>query len=238
MKLQFIGTGVFTAKTRALTSFLINDEVLFDAGGGTMRGLQQLGADFTKIKYLVISHFHIDHLPDAFNFLMRRRLTSFEHLPLTIVGPTGVERVVLDAMDKYMGPIFKTENLTFVELAGDRGGVQLNGYEIIAHSVKHGFCQPANAYEIITSDRHLGFSGDATKCDGLDAVVANSEVLFVDSTDSGVSNDWHLNMGGALEYARTFPDKKFYLIHRDDYKVPADLPPNVFAPDDSDVIEL
>jgi ribonuclease BN (tRNA processing enzyme) len=236
MKLQFIGTGTFASKSRALTSFLINDEILFDAGGGTVRGLQQYGADFTKIKYIIITHFHIDHLPDVFNFLLRRKFTDLEGQPLTIVGPVGIEREVMDAMNKYMGPIFEAVKLTFVELTNDK--VELDEYEIIAHDAKHGFCKPANGYEIVAGDRHLGFSGDSTSCAGLDAIVQRSQALFLDSNGPGASNDWHLNLDQALKYAQNFPDKKFYLVHRGDYEIPAGLPANVFAPDDGDVIEL
>jgi ribonuclease BN (tRNA processing enzyme) len=235
MKLQFIGTGTFSTVERALTSFLVNDEVLLDAGGGTIRGLQSYGADLGKIKYLVITHFHVDHWPDVMCFLMKRKFMNFEGRPLTIVGPAGIESTVMGAMSKYMGPIFSAENLTFVELTNDK--VQLGDYEIVAHDAKHGFCQPVNSYEVVAGDRRLGFSGDSTGCDGLDAVVENSQTLFLDSNSVGASDDWHLNFGGVLDYARTYPDKKFYLVHRGDYDLP-DLPENVVAPVDSDIIDL
>jgi hypothetical protein len=69
----------------------------------------------------------------------------------------------------------------------------------------------------------------------LDKIVENSNQLFVDTTRDTASDDAHLNLGGALEYARQFPDKNFYLIHRGDYDLP-DLPTNVFAPGDGEII--
>jgi ribonuclease BN (tRNA processing enzyme) len=235
MKLQFIGTGTFATADRALTSFLINDEILFDAGGGAVRGLQNYGADLAAIKYIVITHFHIDHWPDTLTFLLKRKFMNFEDRPLTIVGPVGIEHTVMDAMKLYMGPIFTAEELTFVELAN--GQTQLGDYEIVARDAKHGFCRPVNGYEIAAADHRLGFSGDSTGCEGLDAIVANSQTLFLDSNSAGASNDWHLNLDGALKYAQTYPDKKFYLIHRGDYDLP-NLPKNVLAPDDGDTIDV
>jgi ribonuclease BN (tRNA processing enzyme) len=235
MKLQFLGTGTFGAKRRALTSFLINDEILFDAGGGTVRGLQNYGADFSKIKYLIITHFHIDHLPDAMNLIMRRYIQKIT-MPLTVIGPPGTKQAIQDALQFTMGSFKYLGDTKFIEIADDE--VEVDGYKIVARTVLHGDCIPASGYEIIAKNTRAGFSGDSANCQGLDKIVANSDVLFVDSTMPGKGDDMHLNLDGALEYARTFPDKKFYLVHRGDYEIPADLPSNVYLPDDGAIINL
>ncbi|MDR2524014.1 MAG: MBL fold metallo-hydrolase [Candidatus Nomurabacteria bacterium] len=240
MKLQFIGTGTFGAKTRALTSMLLGGELLFDVGGGTIRGLQNYGADIGAIKYLVITHYHPDHLFDIPALLLKRKIIYKNATKLTIVGPEGVKNVIAEMMERYFGDGGKSPlgdatayNLDFIELTDAE--TQIGGYRIVARTVLHGTNQPASGYEIIYGDQHLGFSGDATKCPGLDEIVNNSETLFLDSTRFGESDESHLNYLGVLGYAHEFPNKKFYLVHRGDYDL-GDLPENVFAPDDGDVI--
>jgi ribonuclease BN (tRNA processing enzyme) len=95
-----------------------------------------------------------------------------------------------------------------------------------------------NGYVIRRGGVKLGFGGDCTKCPGLDQIVEESQVLFMDTTSNADANDAHLNLGGVLAYAKQFSDKQFYLVHRGDYDLPADLPSNVHFPDDGDVIEL
>lgn len=239
MKVRFIGTGTFGSLSRALTSILINDEVLFDAGGGTVRGMQNYETDMTKIKYVIITHFHIDHWLDLPNLLMRRCIAMREsEWPLIIVGPKDTESVVSESVKFCMGSIKYLNDAKFIELVDD--SVQVGKYEILAHSLVHSFTddnRPVNGYEVAIDECRLGFSGDSGKCDNLDTIVERSDVLFLDATFSGQSDDSHLNLGSIIEYAKQYPDKKFYAIHRGDYEIP-NLPKNVYAPNDGEEVEI
>ncbi|MDR3125828.1 MAG: MBL fold metallo-hydrolase, partial [Candidatus Nomurabacteria bacterium] len=168
MKLQFTGTGTFGTKNRALTSFLINDEMLLDAGNGTVRGLQNSGAELAKIKYLVITHFHLDHWPDALLLIMKRYVGRIGG-SLTIVSPVGFEKIITDTLTTYMSDVGSAEELLgdtkFIELTDDE--IVIDSYKIVARTVLHGDCTPVSGYEIAVGDARLGFSGDSTKCSGL-----------------------------------------------------------------------
>lgn len=60
MKISFIGTRTMGCKDRINTSILIDDEILFDIGSGTVNQLRNMGKSLGKIRYLFISYYHID----------------------------------------------------------------------------------------------------------------------------------------------------------------------------------
>ena len=74
MKVQFLGTGTIGGDSRALTSFLVDDQILFDIGSGTINRLKQLGFTPPQIQYIFISHYHIDHFSDIILYLVRNKI--------------------------------------------------------------------------------------------------------------------------------------------------------------------
>jgi ribonuclease BN (tRNA processing enzyme) len=136
-------------------------------------------------------------------------------------------------LQKYLGEFADFEkiedehNLEFVE---DNYGI-VRGFRVL-----HGKSTACNGYVIEIDGKKAGFSGDATKCEGLDGIVAESDVIFVDATSLKGDEDVHLGMSGCVEYALRYPEKKFYAVHRNDYDLPEDLPSNVFVPSDGEEV--
>jgi ribonuclease BN (tRNA processing enzyme) len=242
MKIKFIGTGNTSAKSRALTSFLINDEVLFDMGGGITRRLQELGVTETAVKTLIISHFHADHASDLAVWLMRRRFITNNSEKLTVVAPRGGRQQIINIVRMFMGDIIieagdengQSVNMEVIELTND--SVQLGDMEIIAHDVKHTPNTICNGYTVNIGGKTLGLSGDAGACEGLDKIVEASDMALLDA-NAVAAHPMHLGVEGVVEYAKKYQAKKFGLVHRADYDV-ADLPKNVFMPGDGDEVEL
>jgi ribonuclease Z len=244
MKVKCLGTGTLTTE-RALSSFLIDDDILFDIGSGTIREMQKYQIDTSKIKSIIISHYHTDHLSDLPTYIVRRSLLGLKYgvanAQLTIVGPPDIEAVVGKIRDIYSSGLehlwdFPKLNIKFTGLDSQES-YDGEDISVTAYPVKHGSVTPCSGYVIRRGGVTLGFSGDAAKCEGLDKIVELADAIFVDA--NGPEPDpmgFHLGLTGVLEYARQYPDKKFYLIHRGDYKLP-DLPGNVFAPDDGEEIE-
>lgn len=63
MKITLIGTGSMYTKYNS-ASTLINDDLLVDLPNGTTKQLLKQGFDLTKIKTILITHFHGDHTAD------------------------------------------------------------------------------------------------------------------------------------------------------------------------------
>jgi len=240
MKIRFIGTGSAAAKDRALTSFLINDEILFDIGAGTNRRLQELGVADDAIKTLIISHFHGDHVSDLSVWLLRRKYRTNNTQKLTIITPAGGQQQISDRMQMDFGnsDFEPSDNIEIIELSEDT--MSLGGTDITAHKVEHAPGMICNGITIRIDGKTLGLSGDAGKCDGLDKIVEVSNMALLDAiypTFPGGGSVKHLGVEGVLEYAKQYPEKRFYLVHRTDYDV-KDLPKNVFMPDDGEEVEL
>jgi len=110
-------------------------------------------------------------------------------------------------------------------------------YKIVAHRVAHDEQMVCLGYVIEKDGARWGFSGDSARCEGLDKIVESSEVVFIDATRPEGVDANHLSLSGALEYARRYPQKKFYLVHRANYELP-ELPENVFIPRDGEIVEM
>ena len=59
MRVKVIGNSCTWFK-RPNTSFVLDDNILFDAPQGSLKFMLD-NVDFEKIKYIVITHFHSDH---------------------------------------------------------------------------------------------------------------------------------------------------------------------------------
>ncbi|HCC07853.1 MAG TPA: ribonuclease Z [Clostridiales bacterium] len=92
-----IGTGgMMPLPNRWLSSMLVRFKgkmLLIDCGEGTQISLKSLGWGFKNIDTICFTHYHADHISGLPGMLLT--LGNSERTePLTLVGPTGLERVV------------------------------------------------------------------------------------------------------------------------------------------------
>lgn len=242
MKLTFIGTGNMGSFDRGNTSILV-DDILFDAGCGTMKQLDRLGLYTKPIKYIVISHFHADHFLDIAVMLNRRIIRKEnENFKLTIIGPTGTRQKVIDLMvfthgdgnpNKYDN-INTRHNIDFIEL--EDGEKYINdSFTITALLLNHGPCAPIYGY-ILEKDNHtLSYATDTALCDNFYKMCECSEITLADANRQAPM-PMHMGLDELIAVAKQYPNCKLYAIHRSDYEIPQDT--NVFFPNDGDEIEL
>ena len=99
--ITLLGTGTcqIEYEQRASSVLLQLDDtfVLFDCGHGTVQRLLEVGVQHNELNYVVVSHFHPDHVSDLIPFLhacawSRRnpRMTD-----LHIYGPTGIQKLLM-----------------------------------------------------------------------------------------------------------------------------------------------
>lgn len=101
MKLTILGSGtMFPTKKRFPSSFLLeadNKKILIDCGFETMARLIEIGVDVRKIDAVFISHFHADHIGDAFNMVCARFVANIyyqkkQEEKLYFFGPKTLEQ--------------------------------------------------------------------------------------------------------------------------------------------------
>ena len=100
MKLTVLGSGTVVPDGRRSSSgyFVEAGDVrmMMDCGAGSVHALPRYGCAWEKMTHLYISHFHVDHVAElpALFFAFKHGMRSERREPLTIIGPSGLERVM------------------------------------------------------------------------------------------------------------------------------------------------
>ena len=94
MKITVIGCST-TWTNRATSSYCINDNILVDAGEGTLKVYEKAGVNFNNIKHIFITHLHTDHVTTAFHHIYDIGCEVKYHnncsRELNIYGPLGTK---------------------------------------------------------------------------------------------------------------------------------------------------
>jgi ribonuclease BN (tRNA processing enzyme) len=178
VRILFAGTGhpdVYDAKPRMQSGIVVDvggDRWLFDAGGGTFARLFDHRRPPVTISHIFLSHLHYDHCLDLDAILLAWRTGGPAPKPgappapraLTIFGPDGLEKMLVDLFDAAYGvdgrgrALLKTPAVKRVRNR-DAGVYEGKGYKASFREVKH-----ANmdcwAVKVETPQGALVFSGD------------------------------------------------------------------------------
>jgi len=237
MRVKFIGTGQMATK-RKCTSFVVNNNVLFDIGNGVVDGLLANNLDVENIKVIVISHFHTDHFGDIVYFLHRRNLQGHTDKMLTIIGPWGLQQKVIDFNNFLFGDVRDYKdiatkwNIRFIELA-DGANLNMGSFEIevfkVAHSTVH-----ANGYIIRAGKTSIGYSGDAAMTDAFLEKIPDAKYWIIDANDILRAEGFHIGFTELIGIAATHKDRVFYAVHRKDYDISSSTEINLFCPLDNE----
>ena len=242
MKITFIGTGTMGCVTRCNTSILV-DDILFDIGMGTVKQIERLKVYTKSVKYLVITHFHADHFLDISNLLFGRRIRKeSESYKLTIIGPIGLRKKVIDLMNfthsdgnehKYDN-IEEKYNIEFIELNNEQQ-YSTDIFKITALSLKHGGCSPINGYILEKDNKVISYACDTTFCDNYYKMCNISNYMFSDITGLKTT-DMHIGLEDYKQLYTEYPNCIFYAIHRSDYDTSETS--SVKFPYDGDILKI
>ncbi len=116
MECVLLGSGgMMPMPYRFLTSLAVRHQgqvYLFDAGEGCQIALKKTGLGIKPLRVLAVSHLHGDHCLGVPGLLMMRAQVT-DPGPLTILGPPGIERFVVQLRD-LMG-FFINYPMQFIE---------------------------------------------------------------------------------------------------------------------------
>jgi ribonuclease BN (tRNA processing enzyme) len=214
MKIKLLGTHNTESRTTRLMSLLVDGVLALDAGGLTS---SLSFRDQQKIKALLITHAHYDHIRDipalAMNrFLRKTSVDIYTHQP------------VADSLTRYflndeLYPEFHKRpaaNPTLkIHILEPLQETTLEGYRVLPLPVNHSI--PAMGYQITSTDnKTIFYTGDTGI--GISEVwrYVSPQVLFIELT---ASNTWeepmkrsgHLTPGLLQQVLASFRDIKGYL---------------------------
>lgn len=212
MRVTFVGSGgpVVTSK-RSCSCILVGEEILLDCGCGALKNLRILGVDLKRVNYVLISHFHMDHISDLVGILWAMKMDG-RTKPLTIVTPPQGEVRVKKFIELMETPkYFLVFPIDIVECNG--GVINEN---IRACSVPHSI--PALAYRIEFEGKSLCYSGDTKPSANLVELAKNVDLLIHESSFTHVNAKlaeatYHSTALQAGEVASKSNAKRLVLFH-------------------------
>ena len=156
----FLGTGAAAPSlSRGLPSLAIireNRIVLCDCGEATQLKLMQAGLSPAKIRTILISHLHGDHIFGLPGFLSSQQLLGRE-APLSIYGPPGIQNFIdcMSQVSKYAVEY----PLNIIELSPDnKENFREGQFLISSQNVLHS--SPCLGYRLQESDKPGKFDAD------------------------------------------------------------------------------
>jgi ribonuclease BN (tRNA processing enzyme) len=161
MKLHVLGCSAVELPNSRLSSFLIDGRLLLDAGtiGSVLDEKEQL-----KIKHILLTHAHLDHIKDLPFFADNIAMNNRSHQVTVISIPEVIHALRANLFNDVVwpdftkmpsprAPIIRLESIT------PNRTIKVNGYRVTAHLVNHSV--PAVGYVIEnTSGEKLLYMGD------------------------------------------------------------------------------
>ncbi|MFH1328529.1 MAG: MBL fold metallo-hydrolase [Candidatus Bathyarchaeota archaeon] len=212
MQIVFIGSGgpVITLE-RSCSSILVDEDILMDCGSGSLKNLKIMEADLKKIRRILISHFHADHISDLVPLLWAMQMEGYNK-SLEICGLEGIEDLTKTLLDSMYFPKEITNlKLIFKSLSGTE---EFDGISI-CRTVHN---PPNIAYKIRREGKSVCYTGDTQFHDSIAHFASNCdllihEALFLDHQKELALLTNHSTASEAGKIAKMANVKKLALTH-------------------------
>ena len=165
---------------------------IIDAGSGSAATANLSNVPMEKLRGILITHFHSDHISDIGDFNLNSWVAGRPE-PLQIIGPTGVERIVdgfnmayeLDRGYRvaHHGAELLNPELGTLQSKTIAEGVIVDqdGLRITAFEVSHPPIEPAFGYRLDYGGRSVVISGDSLVTDKIVEISNGADVVLHDA---------------------------------------------------------
>jgi len=165
---------------------------IIDAGSGSAATANLSNVPMEKLRGILITHFHSDHISDIGDFNLNSWVAGRPE-PLQIIGPTGVERIVdgfnmayeLDRgyrVAHHGAELLNPELGTLQSKTITEGViVDQDGLRITAFEVSHLPIEPAFGYRLDYGGRSVVISGDSLVTDKIVEISNGADVVLHDA---------------------------------------------------------
>ena len=155
--------GMMPLPNRHLTAMLMRyngSSLLIDCGEGTQIAMKEKGWSFKPIDTICFTHYHGDHISGLPGLLLTMGNADRE-MPLHLIGPRGLERVVTCL--RVIAPELPFE-IVYHEIEGNEQTFLMNGYRLKAFKVNHNVLCYGYSIEL---DRAGRFDPDRARAAGI-----------------------------------------------------------------------
>jgi len=188
---------------------------IVDIGDGSASNLRNWGIPFNKIKSVLLTHLHSDHIFDLASLHQASWIMQKRKAKLDVYGPQGVGLVTKGFETAYEPDYFfrnshHGEQIAPLDVAGfNPHTVDLNqpkvihedGLIVTAFEVVHDPVKPALGYRFDYKGRSLVISGDTSYSENLIEKSRDADVLFHEAQANHMINlirDFNIQMGANL----------------------------------------
>ncbi len=223
MKIKVLGSSGSDLPGHNLTSFLLDNTILFDAGGVTNSlNLKEQ----QKVKYIFITHAHLDHIRDIPFLADNIIISGNKKVQIKVFSIDEViEDIKKHLLNQKLWPDFtvipnEKDSLIKLEKINLQQSFEVEGFKITALPVNH--TVPAVGYFIQKGKKFLFFTGDTGPTKKTWELLSNVvldvliiECSFPDKMKRIAKMTGHLTpylLFKDIENLR-FPPKKIYITH-------------------------
>jgi ribonuclease BN (tRNA processing enzyme) len=218
IQLAFLGSGdAFGSGGRLQTCMHLRGgpaDLLIDCGASSLVAMKRQSLDPSRIRYVLVSHLHGDHF-GGIPFLVLDGQFSRRELPLTVVGPPGVEARLKQAMEVLFpgsSQVARPFELTFVELA-ERDATIIGPAEITAFHVDHACGAPPYALRVDYAGKRVAYSGDTEWTDALVEVAAGADLFVCEAYFFEKKIRYHLDYSTLRDHLPELGCRRIVLTH-------------------------
>lgn len=213
--LHLLGTGAALSgpeRTTTMLAFSGEGTIVVDCGGDVIQRLLAAGLDLARIKLLILTHEHPDHV-GGFPLLMEKLWLSGRRDPIRVCGPaTALDqaRRIFEAFDtsgwKGMPPI-EWQEVPLAEAAPVWADTE---WRIVASPGRHSVPVIGIRVEHVPSGASAAYSSDTERSEEFVRLARGADLLVHEATGA---LSGHISAAGAAEVARDAGARRLVLVH-------------------------
>lgn len=217
--IQFLGSGdAFGSGGRFNTCFYVKgsrNAFLIDCGASSLIAMKKFNVDPNSIDTIFLTHLHGDHFGGVIFFLMEARYLGKRKRPLTIAGPTGTKKRIIETMNAlYPGCWDKGVDFDvyFIELNLNKKQI-INNVAVTPFQAKH--LQDGNDFILRTEvdGRVITYSGDSGWTDTLIPASEDADLFICECFHFDEDCEFHLDYQTIKRKADGLKAKNIILTH-------------------------
>jgi len=220
MEINILGSGTATPSLARNASGLViragEAWILVDIGPGTLRRMCEAGVNAKWVDFIVLTHFHADHVSDLAPFLFASNYEygQIRKTPFALIGPAGTEQFYQRLVKAYGSSIVPMgERLQISELSAVGADV-FTSSSFTLRSIPSAHTFPSLSYRIEADGASVTVSGDTDFSANLIELARETDLFVCESSfPDGMKVAGHLVPSEAGRIADAARVKKLVLTH-------------------------
>jgi ribonuclease BN (tRNA processing enzyme) len=219
MRVQVLGCGdAFGSGGRFHTCFHVStgeQQFLIDCGASALIAIRRFAVDPNGVQTVFLSHLHGDHFAGLPFVILDAHFVSCRTTPLTIAGPSGVQKrlhALMEAMFPGSTHIEHRFPIQMVELEAETP-TMLNGVMVTPFEGPHPSGAPSFALRLEQAGKVICYTGDTGSVDPIIPAARGADLLIAEAYTVQKQVPLHLNWAALRARLGEIGAKRVVLTH-------------------------